>query len=205
MGADKRKGRWRAVFSRPSTRFGAGFLVVIGLVAGIAATAGFASFVKYSNSKDFCRSCHEMEAFVFPEWEQSHHHGNPSGVQAICSDCHVPRAFLPKMATKIRASFNEIPKHLMGKMDTREEFEALKPELAERVWNRMKRTDSRECRACHNADAMVLADQALRAQREHEAARESGETCIDCHKGVAHSLPAGFEEADEEEELDFDF
>jgi nitrate/TMAO reductase-like tetraheme cytochrome c subunit len=37
------------------------------------------------------------------------------------------------------------------------------------------------------------------AARKHQAAMKEGETCIDCHKGVAHALPAGHDEAEEGE------
>ncbi len=36
------------------------------------------------------------------------------------------------------------------------------------------------------------------AARKHQAAMKKGETCIDCHKGVARALPAGHD-ADEAE------
>jgi cytochrome c-type protein NapC len=30
--------------------------------------------------------------------------------------------------------------------------------------------------------------------RRHEKAFKQGQTCIDCHKGIAHHLPEGYEE-----------
>jgi hypothetical protein len=69
--------------------------------------------------------------------------------------------------------------------------------MAERVWATMKRTDSRECRTCHDFSTMKFEDQDRFAARKHQAAMKSGETCIDCHKGVAHRLPEEAEEADE--------
>jgi hypothetical protein len=29
--------------------------------------------------------------------------------------------------------------------------------------------------------------------------KHTGETCIDCHKGIAHKLPAGYDEEDEDD------
>lgn len=97
------------------------------------------------------------------------------------------------MNAKIRATYNEVPKHFLGKIDTAEKFEAHKLELAERVWARLKATDSRECRNCHSYEVMALEMQDRQAQRRHslEYREASGKTCIDCHKGVAHELPEG--------------
>jgi nitrate/TMAO reductase-like tetraheme cytochrome c subunit len=83
----------------------------------------------------------------------------------------------------------------MGNIDTREKFEAKRLELAERVWATMQSTDSRECRNCHALISMDLELQDKSAQKRHtlESVRESGKTCIDCHKGIAHELPEGYE------------
>lgn len=181
---------WRA-FTRPSTRFGIGTLLIVGIIIGAFAWQGFNSVVAYTSTNDFCTSCHEMESFVYPEYTESHHFSNRSGVRADCKDCHVPKSFFPKMATKIRAGLVEVPGHLMGRIDTQEKFDAHKLEMAERVWARLEASDSRECRDCHSYDAMSEDLQDRQAQRRHsEEYREAtGKTCIECHKGVAHELP----------------
>jgi nitrate/TMAO reductase-like tetraheme cytochrome c subunit len=188
MGAHR--WRWLDWLRRPSARLAAGVLLSIGFVAAIVATTGFTSFVASTNTMSFCTSCHEMQAFVFEEYKDSPHYRNASGVRATCSDCHVPRAFAPKMARKIRATFVEVPNHLRGTIATREKFEAHRQRMAESVWAGMKASDSRECRACHDLQTMTLDDQKPRARAQHQDALTSGETCIDCHKGVAHKLPA---------------
>ena len=76
-----------------------------------------------------------------------------------------------------------------GVIDTREKFEKHRYELATRVWTRMKTTDSHECRNCHNFNYMDYAEQNSRASTRHQVAFTQGQTCIDCHKGIAHSLP----------------
>jgi len=60
----------------------------------------------------------------------------------------------------------------------------------------MKANDSRECRNCHTQESMDLASQDKSARKKHTMERrlEKGETCIDCHKGIAHELPAGYTE-----------
>ncbi|MFU8833229.1 MAG: NapC/NirT family cytochrome c, partial [Wenzhouxiangella sp.] len=115
-----------------------------------------------------------------------------SGVSAECRDCHVPKPFFPKMGAKIKATLVEVPGHLTGKISTEEKFLEHKLELAEKVWARMKANDSRECRNCHSYEVMSAELQNRTAQRRHsEEYREAtGSTCIDCHKGIVHSLPA---------------
>ena len=139
--------------------------------------------------------------WVDEEYRQSHHFQNPSGVRATCSDCHVPKEWTAKMMRKIQASLNELPAKVLGTIDTKEKFEANRLRMAENVWASMKKTDSRECRNCHTEQAMVLADQKQRARTQHEDAKETGETCIDCHKGVAHKEPET--EEDEQQEGGF--
>ncbi len=53
----------------------------------------------------------------------------------------------------------------------------------------MKRNDSQECRNCHNFTYMDYAEQNRRAANVHQEAFNKGLTCIDCHKGIAHTLP----------------
>jgi cytochrome c-type protein NapC len=37
-----------------------------------------------------------------------------------------------------------------------------------------------------------------RAQQPHSKATERKQTCIDCHKGIAHQKPKGMKDEDEE-------
>jgi cytochrome c-type protein NapC len=53
----------------------------------------------------------------------------------------------------------------------------------------MKKTNSRECRNCHDFESMDYAEQGRRGQAQHQQGFQAGKTCIDCHKGIAHSLP----------------
>jgi cytochrome c-type protein NapC len=204
MQKEKSGGRLRRFFTSPSTRWGVGSVLALGILAGAAAWAGFTRFVDATSDPAMCHSCHEMREFIFPEYEQSAHYLSRSGVRPMCADCHVPHGFFAKMGAKIRATAIEIPSHLAGNIDTREKFEAKREELAHRVWARYEANDSAPCRHCHEVTAMDPEAQALGAVREHEAGFAEGKTCIDCHKGIAHQLPASMLEK-EEEEIDFDF
>ncbi len=84
----------------------------------------------------------------------------------------------------------------MGTIDTPEKFDERRLYLARRVWADMMGSDSRECRNCHELGHMDLDKQELSASRKHTLKRqaERGETCIECHQGVAHTLPDGWED-----------
>ncbi len=156
---------------------------------GIIFWGGFNTAMDVTNTEGFCISCHEMRDYVFEEYKQTSHYINPTGVRATCPDCHVPKPWPYKVVRKIRAT-NELYHKVLGTISTREKFEAKRAEMAQHVWDDMKKTDSRECRNCHNYAFMDLSKQSKRAQRKHDPAEmTNGKTCIDCHKGVAHELP----------------
>jgi cytochrome c-type protein NapC len=167
---------------------------ILMFAAGIVFWGGFNTVLEATNTEAFCISCHEMQNFVYKEYQETIHYKNPSGVRATCPDCHVPRPWIYKVIRKVRAS-NELYHKIIGTISTKEKFEAHREELAKHVWDTMKSTDSRECRNCHAYVYMDLAKQDKSAQKKHtlEYVRETGKTCIDCHKGIAHHLPKGYE------------
>ncbi|MBE9559315.1 MAG: NapC/NirT family cytochrome c, partial [Proteobacteria bacterium] len=147
---------------------------------------GFNTAMEVTNTMDFCISCHEMEENVFQEYKKTIHYTNRSGVRASCSDCHVPRPWIHKVIRKIQAS-RELFHKALGTIDTPEKFNEKRLHLATNVWHAMKNTDSRECRNCHNFDSMKPEDQKKRSRKQHATAMVDGNTCIDCHKGIAHN------------------
>lgn len=189
-GALVRLWRW---FWSPTGRFSWGGIFIVGALAGVLFWGGFNTFMEYSNTQAFCTSCHEMRDFVYAESKGTVHDTNSSGVQAICSDCHVPKEWTAKLIRKVRAT-NELWHKMLGTINTREKFEAARLDLASNVWRSMKANDSQECRNCHSFSAMNIEGQAKRAQRSHREAPENNETCIDCHQGIAHDLPDGWED-----------
>ena len=91
---------------------------------------------------------------------------------------------------KVEATF-ELYGKLTGVIDTKEKFEARRYEMARRVWTRMKKTDSLECRNCHTEKAMNAELQSERTRNRHARGKADGKTCIDCHFGIAHKEPEG--------------
>lgn len=188
---DQLAGLW-AFLKRPSSKYSLGTLLGVGVVAGVIFWGGFNTALEVTNTETFCISCHEMRVNVYEEYKDTIHYTNRTGVRATCPDCHVPKEWAYKVVRKIKAS-NELYHKVMGSIDTPEKFEAKRLQLARNVWKAMKETDSRECRNCHDFQSMDYVEQGRRAVQQHQQGLEGGQTCIDCHKGVAHSLPAMYE------------
>lgn len=181
---------WR-ILMRPSVHFSLGFLTLSGFIAGIIFWGGFNTAMEITNTEQFCVSCHEMERNPLRELQSTVHYTNRSGVRAVCSDCHVPHSWTHKVARKMEAS-KEVWGWVFGSIRTEEQFEDKRLELAQREWARLRANDSLECRNCHEFDSMDFTVQSSRAVRAHSTTLASGEaTCIDCHQGIAHDLPAG--------------
>ena len=196
----KKPGLIKRLFM-PSTRFALSTLLAIGFVVGVAFWGGFNWTLALTNTESFCISCHEMEDNVYQEYKETIHYTNRTGVRAKCPDCHVPKKWVHKIVRKIKAS-RELYHKLMGTVGTKKKFRENRLWMAKHEWERMKRTDSRECRNCHNFGSMDLEKQEGRAADKHDPfvwqvqdGKRPTKTCIDCHRGIAHHLPKGADKA----------
>src|SRR5215471_17813044 len=193
---DAQEGRIKGLLARfwevlrsPSSRYSLLALTGGGFVAGIIFWGGFNTAMEATNTLEFCTGCHEMRDTVYQEYKGTIHASNRTGVRAVCSDCHVPRDWVHKVSRKIAASA-EVWGKITGVIDTPEKFEKHRAELAKKVWATMESTDSRECRNCHSFEGMSAEKQSPIAAKLHANAKAKGGTCIQCHKGIAHKLPA---------------
>ena len=175
--------------------------LIVGIVVGIMLWGGFNWTLELTNTEEFCISCHEMESTVYQELQETVHWANRTGVRATCPDCHVPKEWTHKIIRKIKAS-KELWGKMTGLIDTPEKFEEHRLTMAMNEWKRMKSTNSRECRNCHHFASMNLEKQDERSAERHDPhvwevqdGKDPSLTCIDCHKGIAHTLPKGWEEA----------
>ena len=177
----------------PPGKISLGLLIVIIFTLTSLFWAGFHYSMEATNTEAFCISCHEMEKFVYEEYKQTNHYSNRTGVRATCPDCHVPKDWVHKMARKIKST-KDVWHTMLGTIDTREKYEARRLEMAEAVWADMEASDSRECRNCHNYSYMNFDKQGEEAAETHPEGFDGEITCIECHKGIAHKLPEGYEE-----------
>ncbi|WP_117233817.1 NapC/NirT family cytochrome c [Vibrio maerlii] len=163
-------------------------IAILGIAVGWITLGGTAAVMHYTSSTEFCVSCHSME-IPYEEYEGSIHFSNAKGIRAECADCHIPNDPIDYVITKIRASKDIYHEFVTGKIDTEDKYEEHRMAMAETVWGQMRANDSATCRSCHEFDAMDTYEQSEDAAKMHAYGQENHQTCIDCHKGVAHFAP----------------
>ena len=182
--------RFWTLIKSPSTRFSFGALVLGGLLAGAVGFQGFEYVIHETSTDEFCLLCHSGDIGL--EMAGRPHYDNATGLRATCADCHLPKAFWPKVFYKTKAGIKDTYHHfVLGTISTPEKFEAHRMHMATVTWKAMYANDSRECRVCHDQSKWDLASQRDKARDYHSPALTNGKTCIDCHKGIAHELPQG--------------
>ncbi len=189
------RSTWKIIRS-PSVHYSLGALTLGGFITGVLFWGGFNTGMEMTNTEEFCISCHEMEANVYKELQETVHWSNHSGVRATCPDCHVPHNWSDKVARKMQAS-KEVFGKLIGTIDTREKFLDKRLELAQHEWKRFSANNSLECKNCHDYKSMNFDLMSEKAQVQMKKAAERDQSCIDCHKGIAHKLPDMLEGASE--------
>ncbi|KMV32169.1 pentaheme c-type cytochrome TorC [Photobacterium swingsii] len=179
-------------FWRPAVHISLGVLTLGGFIAGVIFWGGFNTALEHTNTEEFCIGCHEMRDNVYVELQSTVHWSNHSGVRATCPDCHVPHNWTDKIARKMQAS-KEVFGAIFGTIDTREKFLEKRLELANHEWKRFAANGSMECKSCHNYDSMDWDLMSDRARSQMKQAAERDQSCLDCHKGIAHQLPGNME------------
>jgi len=164
-------------------------MILVGILGGIIIWGGLNTGMEWTNRTEFCISCHEM-TIPYEEYKKTIHYKNRTGTSVQCADCHIasskhPADYMFKSFQKLMAA-RDVIGHISGIVDTPEKFETHRLTMAQRVWDRMKERDSKECRNCHDFKTMDPLKQKDRSVVKHEGAQEDGKTCIDCHKGIAH-------------------
>lgn len=178
---------WR-VFNKPSKHISLGIVTCGAFLAGIIFWGGFNTALEATNTEEFCISCHSMKENNYQEIQKTIHWSNRSGVRATCPDCHVPHKWTDKIAAKARAS-KDVFGWLIGSIDTKEKFESKRLHLAQNEWARFKANGSLECRNCHDYKSMDFSKMSERGAVQMRKAAERDQSCLDCHKGIAHELP----------------
>lgn len=163
-------------------------VATLGILVGWLSLGGTAAIMHKTSSTEFCLSCHSMQ-IPYEEYQGSIHFTNAKGIRAECSDCHIPTDPVDYVITKIRATKDIYHEFVTGKIDDEDKYEAHRMEMAETVWAQLRANDSATCRSCHSFDAMDSYEQSEDAAKMHEYGIANNQTCIDCHKGVAHFAP----------------
>ena len=179
---------WRRL-RQPSARWSVLALVGLGIVVGLAGTVGTQVMVEVTGTDEFCGgACHSMQ-WVAKEHRESVHGVNRTGVHAGCHDCHIPKDYPELLWYKAKAGTKDIIGEIRGVISTEEAFKKERLGMARLVWAEFKANDSRNCRNCHQFTKSVVAKQKDFVQPMHQQVLEGKATCIDCHKGIAHTAP----------------
>jgi nitrate/TMAO reductase-like tetraheme cytochrome c subunit len=182
------KRGWKAL-SSPSTRWSVLALVVLGVAIGALGVIGTQVMVAVTRTNEFCGgACHSMQ-WVANEYQQSVHAVNAKGVGAGCHDCHIPHSYPALLFYKAKAGAKDVWGEMTGVISTEEKFKKERPRMANEVWAEYKENGSARCRTCHVFTKAVIAKQKEAAQPMHEQVLAGAKTCIDCHKGIAHTAP----------------
>ncbi|PVZ66387.1 NapC/NirT family cytochrome c [Pelagibaculum spongiae] len=191
------KKLWEKLWQKPGLKLLLGIPLggFLFLAVGAAGWGAFNASLHYSSTNEFCFGCHIGMDTVVEEYQESIHYKNVHGVVATCADCHVPEPFFEKMEVKITSGIKDIYKKYWVKEINLENFEQEhRLRLAEHVWKDMQEQKSATCQKCHDQSKMDLAAQPGRASRAHDPVKweENGESCVDCHYGIAHNRPTKF-------------
>ncbi|PKG58544.1 pentaheme c-type cytochrome TorC [Shewanella sp. Choline-02u-19] len=178
---------WRTL-NKPTQYLTLGSVSVSAFIMGIIFWGGFNTALQATNTEEFCISCHSMESMPYKELQETVHWSNHSGVRATCPDCHVPHDWSRKIGRKIEAS-HDMWGWLLQTVNTPEKFEDKRLEMASREWKRFDRDNSLACKNCHNYDSMKWDSMSKLAQKQMKRAAKLDQSCVDCHKGIAHKLP----------------
>ena len=178
---------WKTL-NKPTQYLTLGTVSITAFIMGIVFWGGFNTALEATNTEEFCIGCHSMESKPYQELQETVHWSNHSGVRATCPDCHVPHSWGRKVARKIEAS-QDVWGWVFETVNTSEKFEDKRLEMASREWKRFDRDDSLACKNCHNYDSMKWDTMSKLAQKQMKRAAKKDQSCVDCHKGIAHKLP----------------
>ncbi|HEY6077747.1 MAG TPA: cytochrome c nitrite reductase small subunit [Polyangiaceae bacterium] len=139
----------------------------LGIAAGIGAyTFRYAEGLSYlKTDPKACANCHIMQS-QYDAWQKSSHHG-----VAVCVDCHLPVAFIPKYLAKAENGWRH------GEKFTTQTF--VEPITVQAAGRAILQDN---CLRCHGDIAHQMAGSAT-AQEQLP--------CTHCHAGVGHGEKAG--------------
>lgn len=164
------------------------WIMLAGVIFGVFIVLAAQWTLDKTSDTVFCLSCHTMQA-PYEEYTGSVHFQNQKGIRAECADCHIPEGAVDYLVTKLLALKDVWHQLITKRIDTPEKFAAHRSEMARTVWAQLQANDSATCRRCHSINAMDVEAQSADARKMHEMGIKEQQTCIDCHKGVAHFPP----------------
>lgn len=183
-----------------NSKWYAGGLVLVGIVAGIALVSAGTSAVHWAGSVEFCGTfCHSMDA-AYASYQKGLHGATNSGFNVGCSDCHlkyesvrpisqaqVIGLLVHKAQSGMVSGWGEI----RGTLSTPEKQIAHRPAMAEAVKKWMLSVDYVTCRGCHDLGNFKTNPAKPMVGAMHKAMNDNPKTdCIACHATAGHNYEA---------------
>lgn len=146
------------------------FAVALGALGGIGSyTFRYAEGLSYFKTDPrACANCHIMQP-EYDAWQKSSHH-----TSAVCIDCHLPEAFVPKYLAKTENGWRH------GKLFTTGGFK--EPIEVQAAGLRILEDN---CVRCH---AELTDEMRTEGAPSHG---DTGTSCLHCHSTVGHGPKAG--------------
>lgn len=160
--------------SRTSLLLGPALLsVAVGALVGLGLyTFGYAKGLSYfSTAPSACANCHIMNA-QYDSYQKASHH-----TVAVCVDCHLPQAFLPKYLAKAENGWRHGKLFTTGGFKEPIEVQPAGREILEE-----------NCVRCHGA---ITAEMRLHGTEPRDPEHAPGIACLHCHPTVGHGARAG--------------
>lgn len=133
-------------------------LLLIGLFVGIIASVVTAKTLAYTDSAEFCKSCHIMNN-VYDSFVDSTH------AELACADCHLPHdSLVSKYTFKAKSGIGHVYFNSLG--------EAKIPEVLHPTQGSEEAINS-NCVSCHSSTL-------------DNVSHDVKESCIKCHQSVPH-------------------
>jgi len=146
---ESRLKKWLKSLLKPSPSRSILALVAVGLIIGVVGVITFEASLHASSTEKFCIGCHSMKANPYAQLQKTSHFDNVTGVRPTCSDCHVPREFIPKMIRKIEAA-REVWGNITGIIDSPEKYAVAALQSAKaQQFHAAKRLNGKTCIDCH--------------------------------------------------------
>lgn len=155
--------------------------IALGVLAGVGGTTfRYAEGLSYFQTDPrACANCHIMQA-EYDSWQKSSHH-----TAAVCVECHLPHAFVPKYLAKAENGWRHGKLFTVGGFKEPIEVQAAGLAILEA-----------NCTRCHGALTASMRADGVHAQPVHapSAAAPPGAgslACLHCHSTVGHGPRAG--------------
>lgn len=164
------------------------FLTIIAtFIVTLVVTYGGYKAVKVTGEYPFCGSCHAWDGEIAKTNLKDNVHGsaNPKGVQASCTDCHLPHdSFVNYMITKAKNGISEGYTTLTGDPSK-------KDWLGNREHARANYTFDSSCLKCHQNLFETKEGEKKNINKMHAqylSLKDSQDAlkCTSCHKHVGH-------------------